>query len=512
MEYQSLDDFPLETLYFRNGTEVDPYDHRCKLGIPGGSQGIHTFQLVWALLCAAQALFLFSKWPKVGWEAMYMPCCEALSYGLLSSGYGYMKLHGEFHYLPWIRYAAWLVTTPVLLNQVQGMIDIKIGSLRLAPIQSLANLIMIIMGVSAHLQENHAWKWLFFFVGCVMCAVIYYIAWLQFSKVNELYAATKTEIGDKVCFQLKLIMFCFYVGWSMFSVIWLLSSEGLCLIEEHISAAAHIPGDILSKNSFGLLMWYTRWITLGGAWDINKFLEKQAKEKAEAVLTPAEKRKAIMKQAEACFSMADACLQQANTCLQQAMQAEDAEPKGAAEQPAQHRPQALAGHPMENEMLASMGKLSYPLRFDVDKAVTSGTDWKEGNGGVENAIRTSMQKLRRKQREMKYMEKGGDIDHGKGGDSFDSEDDMDREVRLKIDSLRPLGRPDGKDEYYPARNVNGSSGSSRDEARREEENRRDEDRDRNGRRRSGEYDREERRYRGSSRDDRERRYSRDREM
>eukprot|EP00961_Rhodomonas_salina_P193198 2607722-Rhodomonas_salina.1 len=90
---------------------------------------------------------------------------------------------------------------------------------------------------------------------------------------------------------------------------------------------------------------------------------------------------------------------------------------------------------------------------------------------------------------------------------------MDREVRLKIDSLRPLGRPEGKDEYYPARNATGSTGgSSRDEARREEENRRDEDRDRNGRRRSGEYDREERRYRGSSRDDRERRYSRDREM
>mmetsp|Transcript_58987 Transcript_58987/g.120823 ORF Transcript_58987/g.120823 Transcript_58987/m.120823 type:complete len:558 (+) Transcript_58987:86-1759(+) len=477
----------IETVYYVNGTEVDPWTHRCQLGVPGGSQGIHTFQLTWSLICTAQAIFLMTKWPKVGWEAIYMPCCEALSYGLLSAGHGYLKLHGEWHYIPWIRYAAWMVTTPVLLNQVQGVLDVKVGHLRLAPIQSLANLIMIVMGVSAHLQENIAWKWVFFLIGCVMALVIYWVAWLVFSTQIKYYAETKTAVGDRVVFQLKLIAVAFYVGWSAFPLIWMLSSEGLCAIEEHIAAAAHIPADVLSKNIFGLLMWHTRWIVLGGYWDVNKFKETIAQQKLEEAKgeeTPQEKRKALMGQAEACFKMADACLQQANDCLKKAAVQEEQEKESNMQITARSKPYnkftpnevALAGHPMENLISENMKQLSHPMPFNIAAAANSTKSW-GSNGGVEEMMRTSLKKLRRQQKEMYDYE-----DERRGKDSNGRDLPPGPSYTLRDSSLSPYDEERRREEArldfdYRDRTPQRSRDGRRDDGRRDEDDRRGTDRD-----------------------------------
>ena len=35
-----------------------------------------------ATLCVCQALFMMAQYPKIGWEPIYMPLCEAANYGL----------------------------------------------------------------------------------------------------------------------------------------------------------------------------------------------------------------------------------------------------------------------------------------------------------------------------------------------------------------------------------------------------------------------------------------------
>ena len=40
-----------------------------------------------ATLCVCQALFMMAQYPKIGWEPIYMPLCEAANYGLGWAGY-----------------------------------------------------------------------------------------------------------------------------------------------------------------------------------------------------------------------------------------------------------------------------------------------------------------------------------------------------------------------------------------------------------------------------------------
>ena len=67
---------------------------------------------------------MLMRFPKVGWEPIYMPLIEACLYGLASSGIGYIRLM-DGRYIPWARDAAWLCTTPVLLMQINGITEVK---------------------------------------------------------------------------------------------------------------------------------------------------------------------------------------------------------------------------------------------------------------------------------------------------------------------------------------------------------------------------------------------------
>ena len=33
------------------------------------------------MLCVCQALFMVLQFPRIGWEPIYMPICEAINYG-----------------------------------------------------------------------------------------------------------------------------------------------------------------------------------------------------------------------------------------------------------------------------------------------------------------------------------------------------------------------------------------------------------------------------------------------
>ena len=85
---------------------------------------IRTAQMCWAVVCTCQAVFMLLRFPKVGWEPIFMPLIEACLYFLASSGIGYIRLI-DGRYIPWARDAAWLCTTPVLLMQINGLTEVK---------------------------------------------------------------------------------------------------------------------------------------------------------------------------------------------------------------------------------------------------------------------------------------------------------------------------------------------------------------------------------------------------
>ena len=72
-----------------------------------------------AIVCACQAVFMAIQYPKIGWEPIYMASCEAITYGLYSGGYAYVKMW-DGKIVPWVRCASWTVTCPVILLQIGG--------------------------------------------------------------------------------------------------------------------------------------------------------------------------------------------------------------------------------------------------------------------------------------------------------------------------------------------------------------------------------------------------------
>jgi len=111
-----------------------------------------------AVICLAQAIFKLTQWPRSAWEVrvcaiwscprrcacsalhmltnshvpslpqgIYIPLCETVQYSLLYSKLGYVSVGvNDQSHLPWVRYSFWMITTPVLLSQIQQIAEVKI--------------------------------------------------------------------------------------------------------------------------------------------------------------------------------------------------------------------------------------------------------------------------------------------------------------------------------------------------------------------------------------------------
>ena len=73
---------------------------------------VKVVQLCWAVICLCQVLFMFSRAPRVPWEAIYLPGVECIIYTMSFSGNGYVRMV-DGRILLWSRMASWLVCCPV---------------------------------------------------------------------------------------------------------------------------------------------------------------------------------------------------------------------------------------------------------------------------------------------------------------------------------------------------------------------------------------------------------------
>ena len=221
------------------------------------------------------------RFPKVGWEPIYMPLVEASLYFLASTGVGYIRLL-DGRYIPWARDAAWLCTTPVLLMQINGITTVKwrhwslntlqvkfLGSvwsplacahrrsklLHSLPltlrVQVVADLLMIVCGTTASYIPYDVLRWGLFSAGCLFYLFILYVTNRIFFGAIERFSSMG-EKGQEVVSRLFVISRIFFFSWTLYPIFFLLSPQGLCAVGEKWIAVLHMMADLLAKNTFGI--------------------------------------------------------------------------------------------------------------------------------------------------------------------------------------------------------------------------------------------------------------------
>nr|AHH02140.1 PsChR1 [synthetic construct] len=237
--------------------------------VSGTNDNVKMAQLCFCMVCVCQILFMASQYPKVGWEAIYLPSCECFLYGLASSGNGFIQLY-DGRLIPWARYAAWICTCPSILLQINTIHKCKISHFNLNTFIVQADLIMNIMGVTGALTTNIAFKWIYFAIGCILFIFIVLVVYDIMTSAAKEWKAKGDSKGNLVSTRLILLRWIFIVSWCVYPLLWILSPQATCAVSEDVISVAHFICDAFAKNMFGFIMWRTLWRDLDGHWDISR--------------------------------------------------------------------------------------------------------------------------------------------------------------------------------------------------------------------------------------------------
>ena len=136
-----------------------------------------------------------------------------------------------------------MITTPVLLSQLQQIVEVKVlGSLffacsplaclcsalvaflalctspskasacshrtRMGPVQTWANIAMVTLGISGAMMNNWVLKWVCFGFGMLLGGLIFFVAVLIFHKAIRQYEEIGHERADEVVQYLKSVFVC----------------------------------------------------------------------------------------------------------------------------------------------------------------------------------------------------------------------------------------------------------------------------------------------------------------
>nr|APR74032.1 GtACR2-EYFP [synthetic construct]BDV09306.1 EYFP fused hGtACR2 [Cloning vector CAGfshGtACR2-EYFP_R26] len=227
---------------------------------------VSLLQLVWAVVSGCQTIFMISRAPKVPWESVYLPFVESITYALASTGNGTLQMR-DGRFFPWSRMASWLCTCPIMLGQISNMALVKYKSIPLNPIAQAASIIRVVMGITATISPAEYMKWLFFFFGATCLVFEYSVVFTIFQVGLYGFESVGTPLAQKVVVRIKMLRLIFFIAWTMFPIVWLISPTGVCVIHENVSAILYLLADGLCKNTYGVILWSTAWGVLEGKWD-----------------------------------------------------------------------------------------------------------------------------------------------------------------------------------------------------------------------------------------------------
>jgi bacteriorhodopsin len=90
---------------------------------------------------------------------------------------------------------------------------------------------------------------------------------LIYSEVLQTVVASAVIACLAQVYRLQILRVIFFVPWTTFPMLWLLSSTSACILDENVSACLYLLADAMCKNSYGIVLWSTTWGLLNGKWD-----------------------------------------------------------------------------------------------------------------------------------------------------------------------------------------------------------------------------------------------------
>lgn len=135
----------------------------------------------------------------------------------------------------------------------------------------VANQLMIVFGVAAIFYSGPA-KAILFVLGTLSGGMVFKTAMFTFLRASESFPKQAKA-------PLWMAAACFFAGWLTFPILWLMGPEGYGSLDFGVSQMVHALADLVSKNAFGALSWYTRFMVIKPWEKEQKRLRKEAEAK-----------------------------------------------------------------------------------------------------------------------------------------------------------------------------------------------------------------------------------------
>ena len=154
----------------------------------------------------------------------------------------------------WLRYAGWLVTTPVLLLHVNDLASIGMKNqkdLNREHVMFMCNQLTLVIGMTGSFVSNGYWQAAFFSCSFCFFCVQNYWAFLIYGEVMRTYPTSAVNY-------LKSMAIIYFGFWHLYPLLWALGPEAAGFLTPNGSRVLHALSDLFAKNLWGYLAFYVR--------------------------------------------------------------------------------------------------------------------------------------------------------------------------------------------------------------------------------------------------------------
>jgi bacteriorhodopsin len=179
-----------------------------------------------------------------------IPAIAAASYLSMFLGFGVTEVTvgGETRAIYWARYADWLLTTPLLLLDL----NLLAGADR-DTIQTLAvlDIFMIGTGLVGALTQVEMFRYVWWTVSTIALLVILYFLFVNLTQKAE-------EFDPDRASTFKTLRNLTVVLWLVYPVLWLVGTEGAGLVNLYVETLGFMILDVTAKVGFGIILLRSR--------------------------------------------------------------------------------------------------------------------------------------------------------------------------------------------------------------------------------------------------------------
>ncbi|BDP44073.1 rhodopsin (plasmid) [Deinococcus aetherius] len=198
--------------------------------------------LIGALLFFPHTRRPVSEYARQSYLGLFLvPLIAMLLYLMLALGQGRTEVEGRT--VSWIRYVTWILTTPLLLNQLARLVRAP-GSFVAALLVS--NTLMIGTGALADLSPTPQ-RYVWYGVSCAAFVAVFFLLYSDFTR-------RAGQHGGEVERTFRRLRDVNFILWLGYPVVWILGTSGVRVLDSGLQAALYTLLDLAAKVGFGLLV------------------------------------------------------------------------------------------------------------------------------------------------------------------------------------------------------------------------------------------------------------------